>query len=102
MTQFKKHTEPNTTPFQGGQDTYHEPALLQSGQYSSVQNMRQMKPGFKQRLGYIKKHSTADSTNGVMSLYQFSKGKRTERHFFAQMTDNDVLEATDAPPAVQW
>lgn len=36
----------------------------------------------------------------VMSMYQFVKGKKTERHFFAQMSDSDVLEATAAPPAV--
>jgi len=35
-----------------------------------------------------------------MSLYQFSKGKKTERHFYAQMSDGDVLEATSGPPTV--
>jgi hypothetical protein len=100
MAQNKKHTEPETTPFIGGMNTFNEPGLLPTGSYSSVNNLRQMYPGLKQRMGYIKKHSTADGTNGVMSMYQFSKGKRTERHFYAQMTDSDVLEATDAPPAV--
>ena len=100
MTQNKKLIEPDTIPFEGGQDTYHEPALLPSGSYSLIQNIRKMHPGFKQRPGYIKKHSTADGTNGVKSMFQFSKGKRTERHFYAQMSDGDVLEATDAPPAV--
>lgn len=100
MAQDKKISEIETIPFQGGMDTYHEPGLLPAGSFSSIQNMRQMHPGLKQRLGYIKKHSTADGTNGVMTMFQFSKGKRTERHFYAQMTDSDVLEATDAPPAV--
>jgi hypothetical protein len=59
-----------------------------------------MRPGLKARKGYIKQHSTADGTNGVLSMFQFAKGKRTERHLYAQMTDNDVLEATTAPPAV--
>jgi len=59
-----------------------------------------MRPGLKQRPGYIKQHSTADSTNGVLSMFQFSKGKRTERHFYAQMGDGDVLEATTNPPGV--
>ncbi len=100
MAQDKRLTDVDTIAFQGGMDTYHEPGLLAPGSLSALQNMRQMHPGLKQRAGYIKKHSTADSTNGVMSMFQFSKGKRTERHFYAQMTDGDVLEATDAPPTV--
>lgn len=100
MAQDKQLTDVDTIAFQGGMDTYHEPGLLAPGSFSMVQNMRQMHPGLKQRAGYIKKHSTADSTNGVLSMFQFSKGKRTERHFYAQMSDGDVLEATDAPPAV--
>ncbi|MFA5340311.1 MAG: hypothetical protein WC332_00900 [Clostridia bacterium] len=100
MAQSKQTTEIKTVPFMGGQNSYNEPSLLKFGTYSKVMNMRQMHPGMKQRLGMIKQHSTADSTNGVMTLFQFSKGKRTERHFYAQMTDNDVLEATTAPPGV--
>jgi len=100
MAQNKQITEIDTVPFQGGENVTTEPALLSLGEYSSVQNMRQMRPGFKQRMGYIKKHSTADGTNSVMTMFQFSKGKRTERHFYAQMSDSDILEATDNPPAV--
>jgi hypothetical protein len=74
--------------------------MLPPGTFSMVQNMRQMRPGFKQRLGVAKQHSTADGTNGVMSMFQFSKGKRVERHFYAQMSDSDVLEATTAPPGI--
>lgn len=96
--QNKQLTPVDTIPFQGGQDTYHEPGLLPAGSFSLVQNMRQMHPGLKQRPGYIKAHSTADSTNSVMSMFQFTKGKITERHFYAQMSDSDVLEATTAPP----
>ncbi len=98
MAQNKKITEIDTIPFQGGQDTYHEPGLLPAGSYSLVKNMRQMHPGLKQRLGYIKAHATADSTNSVMSMYQFTKGKVSEVHTYAQMSDGDVLEATTNPP----
>lgn len=45
-------------------------------------------------------HTTADSTNKVLSLYQFRKAKRDEYHLFAQMSDGDVLEATNNPPTV--
>lgn len=96
----KKLTELKTIPFQGGANTFNEPGLLQTGSYSAVQNMRQMRPGLKQRAGMIAQHTTADGTNRVMSMFQFSKGKRTERHFYAQMSDDDVLEATTAPPGV--
>ena len=87
-----------SVPFRGGCNTYLEPALLEPGKYSSVQNFRQMHPGLKKRPGQIKLHTTADSTNRVMSLFQFSKGKKTERHLYAQMSDGDVLEATAGPP----
>lgn len=96
----KKITEPKTIPFRGGQDKFIEPALLPMGAYSTVQNMRQMGLGMKVRLGMIKAHTTADETNKILTLFQFSKGKRTERHFYAQMSDGDVLEATIAPPEV--
>lgn len=87
-------------PFVGGCITSVEPEALPPGAFSLVHNMRPLRPGFIYRKGQIKKHSTADGTNGVMTLFHFSKGKRTERHFYAQMTDGDVLEATDAPPTV--
>ncbi len=89
----------NAAKFQGGCNTYLEPALLEPGQYSMVQNFRQTHPGLKKRPGQIKLHSTEDTGN-VMSLFQFSKGKKTERHFYAQMSDGDVLEATTDPPGV--
>lgn len=98
--QSKKISEPRTIPFVGGINTYNEPGMLPAGSYSACQNMRQMRPGLKQRPGMIKQHSTADSTNRVLSMFQFSKGKRTERHFYAQMSDGDVLEATTNPPGV--
>lgn len=95
----RKITTIKTIPFQGGCSTAVEPALL-DGKPSMVQNFRQKHPGYVKRQGQIKQHSTADSTNKVLSMYQFVKGKKTERHFYAQMSDDDVLEATTAPPGV--
>ena len=65
-----------------------------------VQNMRNTWPGLKKRKGQTKLHTTADGTNRGMSLYQYSKGKKSENHLYAQMSDSDVLEATNAPPTV--
>ena len=90
----------STTPVQGGQDSFREPGMLPNGTYSSVQNMRNMIPGMKARPGMAKLHVTADVTNRVLSLYQYSKGKRTERHMYAHMSDGDILEAGTAPPGV--
>ena len=41
-----------------------------------------------------------EDPNKVLNLYQFSKGKIADRYFFAQMSDGDLLQATNAPPAV--
>lgn len=87
-------------PFRGGMFTDREVALIPSGGYSMIQNMRATHPGFEKRKGCAKKHTTADGTNEVMTLFQYAKGKVTERHFYAQMSDGDVLDATDAPPTV--
>jgi len=97
---LKKLSDRKAVPFRGGSYTSVPKALLETGRYSMVQNMRPTHPGFVQRKGATRKHTTADSTNKVLNLYQFSKGKRTERHFFAQMSDGDLLKATDAPPTV--
>lgn len=100
--QSGKDDDPQTLKyvFRGGCKTAVEAALLKPGEFSMIQNMRNMHPGLKKRKGCIKLHSTADGANEVMSLFQFSKGKITERHFYAQMSDGDVLEATTAPPGV--
>jgi len=95
---LRRLSDLNTVPFRGGAYTKQEKALLEAGRFSMVQNMRPDNPGYRQRKGMARKHTTADSTNKVLNLYQFSKGKITERHFFAQMSDGDLLDATDAPP----
>ncbi len=87
-------------PFRGGVFTDRETNLIPNGGYSMIQNMRPLHPGFEKRKGCRKLHTTADGTNRVESMFQFSKGKQEERHFFAQMSDGDVLEATNAPPGV--
>lgn len=86
-------------PFEGGAITARDPAQLPIGSFSMVQNLRPTRPGFKRRLGQRVQHSTADGSNRVETLHQFCKGKRTERHFFGQMSDGDILEATNMPPA---
>jgi len=87
-------------PFRGGVDTVRQRALIDAGGYSMIQNMRQRHPGMEKRSGCAKHHSTADTGSQVVTLYQFSKGKSAsaERHFFGQFGDNDILEATNAPP----
>ena len=90
----------NTVPFRGGAKTAIEKALIPGGGYSMIQNMRQAHPGMEQRKGCARKHTTEEGTNKVLSLYQFSKGTRTERHFFAQFENGNLLEAEDNPPTV--
>ena len=65
-----------------------------------VQNIRGKHPNFIKRPGQIKLHSTADGSNEVLSLYQYKKSQVDESHFFAQMSDGDILEATNNPPTV--
>lgn len=96
----EKYSPIRAVPLRGGIDTRRQPALLDFGAYSQVQNLRPRRPGFIQRPGQSKLHVTADSTNGVMSFYQFKKRKVSEQHLYAQMTDSDILEAGSTPPTV--
>lgn len=97
----RQHGDPlRLVPFRGGAMTDPEKALIPAGGYSMIRNMRCRHPGFEQRAGCRKQHSTADGTNRALSLYQFSKGERTERHLFAQMSDGDILKASNMPPVV--
>ena len=90
-------TEINAVPFQGGAITHGERSQISLGGYSMVQNMRSTYPGLKKRTGIAKHNTTTDAGNAV-SLYQFCKGKRTERHFYAQMSDGDILRSSSDPP----
>jgi len=87
-------------PAQGGAVTVRNAAQLPFGSYSMVQNIRGKHPNFIKRPGQIKQHSTKDGSNEVLTLYQYKKSQVDETHFFAQMSDGDVLEATNNPPAV--
>lgn len=94
-----------SVPFRGGAITAVEPAMIPSGGYSMIQNMRQVHSGkekgsLKKRLGQTNLHTVTEGTLSVSSLFQFCKGRKTERHFYAQMSDDDVLEATSAPPTI--
>jgi len=84
----------------GGMVTARPPAVLKAGQWSAICNLRCLHPGFKTRAGQAQAHATADGTNAAVSLYQFVKGRRTERHLLAQMSDGDILKASDSPPSV--
>ncbi len=101
----KKKPKIETVPFRGGAVTAVEPAMIPSGGYSMIQNIRQVHSGkekgaFIKRPGQAKLHTTTEGELHVKTLYQFCKGKKTERHFYAQMSDDDILEATNAPPTV--
>ena len=88
-----------TIKLEGGVNTVTERYLLPDGSFSTLQNVRMKHPGFEQRLGCIKQHSTADATIETTTLYQFSKGKRVERILFRQLSDGSVQIATDNPPS---
>jgi hypothetical protein len=41
---------------------------------------------------------TMTTPEEIVKLFQWSKGKRTERHLFAQIENGDLIEASDNPP----
>ncbi|MCK5132406.1 MAG: hypothetical protein KAR40_09690 [Candidatus Sabulitectum sp.] len=94
---------PRTSPFRGGAVTARERITLRQfedwEEYSMIQNFRGRRPGFEVRLGMARHHDTADASTETMTLYQFSKGGKVEYHFFRQLIDGSVQEATDNPPA---
>ena len=99
-TGTRQITSIETVPFSGGCNTVLESEQIPMGKYSMVQNLRSTRPGKDKRKGQRKQHSTADGTNTAMTMYQFNKIRIAESHFFAQMSDSDVLEATNMPPVV--
>ena len=84
----------------GGIDTVHEIYQLPIGGFSSIVNMRPLRPGFVKRKGCAKLNTTADGTNKAITMFGFSKGKQSQIKFYAQMSDGDVLQATNNPPTV--
>jgi hypothetical protein len=97
---LEPYTDIKAVPLEGGCITAVEKSSIPFGGFSQMSNLRNRHPGFQQRGGQRKLHSTADSTNKVMTLYQFQKTLVSEQHFFAQMSDGDILEATSQPPTV--
>ncbi len=101
---MQKKLDQQPIQFRGGCITGKELSLIPSGGFSMIQNMRAKHPGFEKRLGCRVLHTVADATgetkHEVLTLFQFSKGRVSEKHFYAQMSDGDVLEATTAPPGV--
>ncbi len=96
---LQQKTDIKAVPLQGGAITVREKPLLPFGAFSMIQNERGKHPAFEKRKGSAQHHTTTlGSSAKCLSLYQFSKGKRTERHFLAQMSDDDVYDATNAPP----
>ena len=96
---LEQKTDIKTVALQGGAVTVREKPLLPFGAFSMIQNERGKHPGFDKRKGSAQHHTTTlGSSAKCLSLYQFSKGKRTERHFLAQMSDDDVYDAANAPP----
>ena len=87
-------------PLEGGIDIVREIYQLPLGGFSEIVNLRPLRPGFVKRKGCTKLNTTADGVNKVMTLFGFSKGKQSQIKFFAQMSDGDVLQATNNPPTV--
>ena len=87
-------------PFKGGMNTRLEKISILSGGFSNITNFRHRHPGLEKRKGQIKHCSTADGSLEIISLYQYTKGLRTERRLYAQYIDGSVQQATDNPPSV--
>lgn len=93
-----------TIPFNGGINEVLQKSSLPLGAFSQIQNMRPIgnieKREFEQRKGHIKKHTIdGGDTQEVISLYQFRK-EGAETHFYRQLADGSIEEATDGPPTV--
>ena len=85
---------------EGGIDIVREIYQLPLGGFSEIVNLRPLRPGFVKRKGCRKLNTTADGVNKVMTLYGFSKGKQNQIKFYAQMSDGDVLQASNNPPTI--
>jgi len=85
---------------EGGIDIVREIYQLPLGGFSEIVNLRPLRPGFVKRKGCRKLNTTADGVNKVITLYGFSKGKQNQIKFYAQMSDGDVLQASNNPPTI--
>jgi len=95
-------TAPQKIPIalSGGVVTSREKTSLPFGSFSELTNIRWRHPGFEKRSGQRPLHTTPDSTNEVLSIYQFKKTEVDEKHLYAQMSDGGLLEATNQPPII--
>lgn len=93
----------NIIPMVGGMVTIRNRAVLPFGQKSLVQNLRPWHPGFETRKGYSKLNTSAyeSGTYSPLNIYQFVKGKVSEKHLFAQFEDGKLVEVTNQPPTTQ-
>jgi hypothetical protein len=97
--QARKQIVTDKRIFRGGAKTDVEPEQLETGQYSSVVNVRNLHPGMRKRPGQQRLNSTTEGAAVALNtLYQFSKGKKSERHFYAQRSDGLIIEAATMPP----
>src|SRR3989304_2822016 len=87
-------------PFTGGAVTSKEKTAIPVGKFSMVQNLRSRFPGFEKRKGQALQHTVADASLETQTLWQFNKGAKSEKHFYRQLLDGSVQEATDNPPTV--
>jgi len=89
-------TPPKRVPFAGGVNKAVERALLTGG-FSDKNNLRDMHPGFKSRMGQARLHTTTDSAQEIFSVFQ-QVDKAGNHNFYAQRADGAVYKATNAPP----
>lgn len=88
-------------PLQGGAITSKEKIAIPHGGFSMIQNFDPRYPGFEQRKGCAKHHTTADPDSlETQTIWQYNKGSKVERHTYRQLLDGSVQEATDNPPTV--
>jgi hypothetical protein len=90
-------------PVSGGAVTVREKGLLKMGQFSMVQNVKPLNPGFRKRKGQRKLHTTVGATyttSELMTAYQFKKTRVTEDIYMVQSSDGDIQKLTTSPPGV--
>lgn len=101
---MSKNLKPYTTikapPLQGGVVTERPASILPYGSLSVMKNVRNQHPGMRTRKGCKRLNTLVVGTYQVTSINQFRKTHVDEQHIFAQMSNNNVLEAASDPPAV--
>jgi hypothetical protein len=88
--------EHQSYPISGGCNTNLFKPQLPLGVKSYIFNARPIGPGLEIRGGVTPHNKTAESA--LLSIYQFKKGKSTNKYFFAQTEAGGVLLADETPP----